>query len=94
MKAFFIGAGASKGTFHSTGTPVPAAAEFGKALQDIDPQMVHSLPSPLRNSRIISVFLLTIGAWSRSGLAWITTRSSKRLFQIRYLGLANTLAAR
>ena len=45
MKAFFIGAGASKGTFHSTGTPVPVAAEFGKALQDIDPQWPFHYPA-------------------------------------------------
>ena len=45
MKVFFIGAGASKGTFHSTGTPVPVAAEFGKALQDIDPQWSFHYPA-------------------------------------------------
>ena len=45
MKVFFIGAGASKGTFHSTGTPVPVAAEFGKALQDIDPQWPFHYPA-------------------------------------------------
>ena len=45
MKAFFIGAGASKGTFHSTETPVPVAAEFGKALQDIDPQWPFHYPA-------------------------------------------------
>ena len=32
MKAFFIGAGAFRDTFHSTETPVPVAAEFGKML--------------------------------------------------------------
>ena len=45
MKVFFIGAGASKGTFHSTGTGVPVAAEFGKALQDIDPQWPFHYPA-------------------------------------------------
>ena len=35
MKVFFIGAGASKGTFHSTGTLVPVAAEFGEVIQAI-----------------------------------------------------------
>lgn len=45
MKVFFIGAGASKGTFHSTGTPVPVAAEFGKALQDIDHQWPFHYPA-------------------------------------------------
>ncbi len=45
MKAFFIGAGASKGTFHSTGTPVPVAAKFGKALQDIDPKWPIHYPA-------------------------------------------------
>lgn len=45
MKAFFIGAGASKGTFHSTSTPVPVAAEFGKTLQAIDPQWPFHYPA-------------------------------------------------
>ncbi|MCY4387419.1 MAG: hypothetical protein OXC18_09990 [Desulfurellaceae bacterium] len=45
MKVFFTGAGASKGTFHSTGTPVPVAAEFGKVLQDIDPQWPFHYPA-------------------------------------------------
>ena len=45
MKVFFIGAGASKGTFHSTDTLVPVAAEFGKALQAIDPRWSIHYPA-------------------------------------------------
>ena len=45
MKVFFIGAGASKGTFHSSGTFVPVAAEFGKALQEIDPLWRDNYPA-------------------------------------------------
>ena len=45
MKVFFIGAGASKGTFHSTDTLVPVAAEFSKALQDINPQWPSHYPA-------------------------------------------------
>ena len=48
MKAFFIGAGASKGTFHSTGTPVPVAAEFGEVIQAIDPQWPDNYPALFR----------------------------------------------
>lgn len=45
MKAFFIGAGASKGTFHSTDTPVPVAADFGRALQAVNPEWRAKYPA-------------------------------------------------
>lgn len=45
MKAFFIGAGASRGTFQSSGTCVPVAVEFGKVLQIINPQWTATYPA-------------------------------------------------
>lgn len=61
MKAFFIGAGASKGTFHSTATPVPVAAEFGEALQAIDPQWLDNYPAL---SEIVNHLSLSPNDWS------------------------------
>lgn len=45
MKVFFIGAGASRGTLQSSGTPVPVAAQFGKVLNDIDRCWASKYPS-------------------------------------------------
>jgi len=44
MKAFFIGAGASCGTFQDSNTPVPVAIQFGQVLQKIDPNWTQRYP--------------------------------------------------
>ena len=61
MKVFFIGAGASKGTFHSTDTLVPVAADFGKALQAIDPRWSIHYPALLE---IVNHLGLSPNDWS------------------------------
>ena len=60
MKVFFIGAGASKGTFHSTGTLVPVAAEFGEVIQAIDPQWADNYPALFR---IVEHLHLPLDRW-------------------------------
>lgn len=44
MNAFFIGAGASCGTFQDSNTPVPVAAQFGRVLEEIDPNWTQRYP--------------------------------------------------
>ena len=61
MRVFFIGAGASKGTFHSTGTPLPVAADFGKALLAINPQWPIHYPAL---SEIVNHLGLSSNDWS------------------------------
>ena len=61
MKAFFIGAGASKGTFHSTDTPVPVAADFGRALQAVNPEWRANYPAL---SEIVNHLGLSSNDWS------------------------------
>ena len=61
MKVFFIGAGASKGTFHSTGTPVPVAADFGRALQAVNPEWRANYPAL---SEIVNHLGLSSNDWS------------------------------
>ena len=47
MKAFLLGAGASRGAFDET-FPVPVSAEFGKTLASLDPCWKQNFPALLR----------------------------------------------
>jgi hypothetical protein len=44
MRAFFIGAGATSGTFRTSSTPVPTAAHFGEVLHSIYPRWKNEYP--------------------------------------------------
>jgi antitoxin component HigA of HigAB toxin-antitoxin module len=43
MKAIFLGAGASRGTFRSANDRVPTAAEFGQTLNELAPHVLGHL---------------------------------------------------
>jgi hypothetical protein len=45
MRAFFLGAGSSAGTFPPGDSHVPVAAQFGKALHELDPNWTEQYPN-------------------------------------------------
>lgn len=61
MKAFLLGAGASRGTFQSSATPVPVAAEFGKVLHSINRSWRKKYPALFK---VVSHLKLPLANWS------------------------------
>lgn len=61
MKAFFLGAGASCGTFKNTETPVPVAAQFGEIFQSIDQNWKEKYPAI---EKVVSHLKLPFNKWS------------------------------
>lgn len=61
MKAFFLGAGSSCGTFQCSATPVPITTQFGKMLQSIDQGWREKYPALFK---IVSHLKLPSDDWS------------------------------